>query len=65
MTKSDIEQDAKGQFGSSQADRKSDGVASATPTKVTGHADATVEDQDKKPSPNPGFNIRTQTNNRG
>lgn len=36
------EKDAEGQFAKSRADRKSDGVASAKPTVVTGSEDATV-----------------------
>lgn len=36
------EKDAKGQFAKSEADRKSDGVASAKPTALTGSEDATV-----------------------
>ena len=36
------EDDARGQFAPSQADRKADGVASAKPTVVTGSQDATV-----------------------
>lgn len=56
--------DAKGQYAPSQADGKNDGLASATPRAVTGKDDATIEDQHKKPSPNPGFDIRQQTNRR-
>ena len=48
------EQDAKGQFAKSQADRKSTGVASAKPTVITGSEDVTGhrtppghKDQDK------------------
>ena len=59
------EDDARGPFAKSQADRKSDGVASATPRAITGHDDATMENAEKKLSPKPGFDIRTQTNNRG
>jgi hypothetical protein len=40
MTKA--EDDAKGQFAPSQADRKATGVHSAKPTVVTGSEDATV-----------------------
>lgn len=47
--------DARGQFAPSQADRKNDGLASATPRDVTGRDDATLEHGEKKPSPNPGF----------
>lgn len=36
------EDDAKGQYAPSQADGKSDGVASAKPTVITGSEDATV-----------------------
>lgn len=36
------EDDAKGQFAPSQADRKATGVASAKPTVITGSQDATV-----------------------
>jgi len=57
-------QDARGQFAKSQADGRNDGLASATPRAVTGHDDATLEDADRKPSPNPGFDIREQTNKR-
>jgi hypothetical protein len=64
MSKSQIARDAEGQFAPSQADRKNDGLASATPRSVTGNDDATIENQDKKPSPNPGFDIREQTNRR-
>jgi hypothetical protein len=39
---SNPEQDAKGQYAPSQADRKANGVASAKPTVVTGSEDATV-----------------------
>jgi hypothetical protein len=64
MAKKDTEQDAKGQFAKSRGDRKNNGLASATPRAVTGNDDATLENADKKPSPNPGFDIRTQTNER-
>jgi hypothetical protein len=40
MTKA--EDDAKGQFAPSQADRKATGVHSAKPTVITGSEDATV-----------------------
>jgi hypothetical protein len=63
--KTDVEQDAKGQFAKSQGDPKNNGLASATPRAVTGKDDATLENADQKPSPNPGFDIRTQTNKRG
>lgn len=63
-SKRTIEADAKGQFAKSQADPKSDGVANAIPTKVVHYDDATLHNADKKPSPNPGFDIRTQTNKR-
>lgn len=63
--KATAEGDARGQFERSHGDRNSDGVASATPRAVSGNDDATLEDADKKPSPNPGFDIRTQTNKRG
>lgn len=63
-SRTDTEQDAKGQFAKSQGDRKNNGLASATPRAVTGRDDATLENMDKKPSPNPGFDIRTQTNKR-
>ncbi|WP_312407989.1 hypothetical protein [Rhizobium sp.] len=36
------EDDAKGQYAPSQADRKADGVHSAKPTVITGSEDATV-----------------------
>jgi hypothetical protein len=64
MSKKEIEADARGQFAKSRADSKSDGVATAIPTKVTGYDDATLFKSDKKPSPNPGFDIRNQTNKR-
>lgn len=67
MTKSDhekIRQDAKGQFAPSQADRKSDGVASATPRNVTGEEDATAANAENLKAPKPGFDIREQTNKR-
>jgi len=64
MNKQKIEKDARGQFAPSQADRKSDGVASAIPRDVTGEDDATAYNADKKPSPNPGFDVRSQTNKR-
>lgn len=64
MNKQKTERDARGQFAPSQADRKSDGVASAIPRSVTGKEDATVHEAEKKPSPNPGFDIRSQTNRR-
>jgi hypothetical protein len=61
-SKKQVEADARGQFADSQADPKSDGVANAIPTKVVGYDDATLHESDKKPSPNPGFDIRTRTN---
>jgi hypothetical protein len=64
MTQSEIRKDARGQYAASQADGKNDGVASATPRAVTGKDDATIENADKKASPNPGFDIREQTNRR-
>lgn len=64
MTSPDTQQDARGQFGKSQADRKNNGLASATPRAVTGRDDATLENADRKPSPDPGFDIRQQTNKR-
>jgi hypothetical protein len=64
MTEHHIKEDAKGQFAPSQADRRNDGQASATPRSVTGEDDATVENSGRKPSPNPGFDIREQTNRR-
>lgn len=63
-SKKQIEADARGQHAPSQADPKSDGVSSAVPTKVVGYDDATLYKSEKKPSPNPGFDIRTQTNKR-
>ncbi|MBT9369097.1 hypothetical protein KLP42_04245 [Rhizobium sp. CSW-27] len=36
------EQDAKGQFGKSQADRKASGVAAAKPTVITHSEDSTA-----------------------
>ena len=62
--KTKVEQDANGQFAKSQGDRKNNGLASATPRAVTGSDDATLENADKKPSPNPGFDVRDQTNKR-
>lgn len=62
--KKTVEGDAAGQYAKSQGDRKNNGLASATPRAVTGKDDATLENADKKPSPNPGFDIRTQTNKR-
>jgi hypothetical protein len=62
--KKTIERDARGQFAESQADRESDGVANAIPIKVVHEDDATLYKSDEKPSPNPGFDIRTQTNKR-
>lgn len=64
MTSPDPKQDARGQFGKSQADRKNNGLASATPRAVTGRDDATLENADRKPSPDPSFDIRQQTNKR-
>ena len=57
-------QDASGQYAKSQADSKNDGLASATPRDVTGKDDATLENAGRKPSPDPGFDIREQTNKR-
>ncbi|WP_377296785.1 hypothetical protein [Rhizobium sp. SGZ-381] len=37
-----IRQDAKGQFGKNQGDRKASGVDSAKPTVITGSEDATA-----------------------
>ncbi len=65
MSKTDVESDAKGQFAKSRGDRNSDGVASAVPRTVTGKDDATLHKASKKKSPDAGFDIRTQTNNRG
>ena len=62
MPSPDSKQDARGQFGESQADRKNNGLSSATPRDVTGRDDATLEGADRKPSPDPGFDIRQQTN---
>jgi hypothetical protein len=39
-------------------------VANAISTKVTGYDDATLYNSEKKPSPNPGFDVRTQTSKR-
>jgi hypothetical protein len=39
---SDVENDAKGQYAKSVADRKSTGVHSAKPTVITGSEDATA-----------------------
>jgi hypothetical protein len=64
MTDPSPKQDARGQFAKSQADGGNDGLASATPRDVTGRDDATLEEADRKPSPNPGFDIRAQTNKR-
>lgn len=49
--------DAHGQFAKSRADRNNDGLVSATPRVVTGKEDATMENADKKPSPNPGYEV--------
>jgi hypothetical protein len=65
MNRTKVENDAKGQFAKSEGDRKSDGVASAVPRAVTGKDDATLHKASEKKSPDPGFDIRTQTNNRG
>jgi hypothetical protein len=62
--KKTIENDARGQYAKSQADPKSDGVVNAIPTNVVHEEDATLFKSGKKPSPNPGFDIRTQTNKR-
>jgi hypothetical protein len=59
--KTKIESDARGQYGRSQADPKNNGLASATPRTVTGRDDATLENAGSKPSPNPGFDRRSQT----
>ena len=64
-SKTQIEDDAEGQFATSQGDRKNNGLASATPRTVTGNDDATTENAKNKPSPNPGFDEREQTNRRG
>ena len=64
MSKAEIEADAKGQFAPSHGDPKSDGVANAIPTNVVGYDDATLYRSKKKPSPNPGFDMRCQTNKR-
>jgi hypothetical protein len=64
MSKKEIEADARGQYAKSQAHPKSDGVANAISTKVTGYDDATLYNSEKKPSPTPGFDVRTQTNKR-
>jgi hypothetical protein len=64
VTKPEIRNDVKGQYAPSQADVRNDGTASATPGEVTANDDATLENADKKPSPNPGLNIREQTNRR-
>ncbi|MBX9458678.1 MAG: hypothetical protein KL863_22995 [Rhizobium sp.] len=66
MTMSDqtTKQDAEGQFAKSRADRHNDGLASATPRTVTGKDDATLENTDDKPSPDPGFDIGNQTTRR-
>jgi hypothetical protein len=63
-SKKQIEADARGQYAKSHADPTSDGVANAIPTKVVGYDDATLYNSEKKPSPNPRFDIRTQTNKR-
>lgn len=65
MSKTDVEGDAKGQFAKSKADRSSDGVASAVPRSVTGEDDATLHKSSEKKAPDPDFDIRSQTNNRG
>lgn len=64
MTRTQAERDAKGQFAPSQADRCNNGLSSATPRAVTGKDDATLENSDRKPSPDPDFDIREQTNRR-
>lgn len=63
--KETIERDARGQFAPSPAEPSSDGVVSAVPTDVAHCDDATLHKADKKTRPKPGFDIRTQTNNRG
>jgi hypothetical protein len=50
-----VKDDAKGQFGKSQADRKADGVASAKPTVVTGSEDATPPGKKKEKDWDVGF----------
>jgi hypothetical protein len=65
MSRKNVESDAKGQFAKSRGDRKSDGVDSAVPRTVTGEDDATLDKASKKKSPDPDFDVRTQTNNRG
>jgi hypothetical protein len=64
MTSPNPKQDARGQFAGSQADSRNDGLASATPRDVSKQDDATLENADRKPSPDPGFDIRQQTNKR-
>ncbi|RYD43655.1 MAG: hypothetical protein EOP83_31655 [Verrucomicrobiaceae bacterium] len=59
-----IERDAQGQYAPSQADAKSDGVVNAIATNVADEDDATLYNLEKKPSPSPGFEILTQTNER-
>lgn len=63
-SKRTINTDGKGQFAPSQVDPKSGGAASAIPTDVTGEDDAIMRNADRKPSLNPGFDLRTQTNRR-
>jgi hypothetical protein len=65
MSSKNVESDAKGQFAKSRGDRKSDGIASAVPRAVTGKDDATLDKASRKKSPDPDFDVRAQTNNRG
>lgn len=67
--KTQIHDDAKGQFAGTQAGGDNDGVASAKPTVVTGSEDATVNKWPpaKKDAPkdwDANFDIREQTNRR-
>ena len=64
MSKKQIHKDASGQFAPSQAVPPKDGVANAIPTNVDHYDDATLYRSQKKPSPNPVFDIREQTNTR-
>lgn len=51
------EDDAKGQYAPSQADRKASGVHSAKPTVVTGSEDATVNRTPPGKKPEKDFDL--------
>lgn len=61
------EDDAKGQYAPSQADRKSTGVHSAKPTVITGSEDATVhrDPPGKKPQKDFDLNYDESGSNEG